>query len=84
MSWLTKIDASHDLVWFGSGSGGSWSYRISRDGSGYRATETLENDGDPNGPAAPVTKTKTLDAAAAEAEVASQISANGDPGVVTR
>jgi hypothetical protein len=84
MSWLSRIDDAHDLVWFGQGSGGSWSYRISRAGSGYRATETLEHDADPNGPAAPVTTTKSLDPAAAAADIATQIRQYGDPGVVAR
>jgi hypothetical protein len=82
--WLSRIDATHELLWTGSGSGGSWTYRISRDGGGYRTTEVLENDSDPLGPASPVTKTKLLDAAATSADIAEQIRRSGEPSVVKR
>lgn len=82
--WLARIDATHDLLWTGAGSGGSWTYRVARDPGGFRFTEVLENDADPLGPAAPVTTSKVLDAAAASAEVAEQVRLNGDPAVTAK
>jgi hypothetical protein len=82
--WLSRIDATHDLLWAGTGSGGSWTYRVARDPGGFRFTEVLENDADPLGPAAPVTTTKVLDGAAATAEIAEQVEQNGEPSVTTR
>ncbi|HYH81240.1 MAG TPA: hypothetical protein VEX86_15660 [Longimicrobium sp.] len=60
----------HSLKFHGTDSGGSYEMDIARqpDGS-YAVSETLSNDWDPLGSAAPTTLTRLLDAAAARAEL---------------
>lgn len=82
--WVSKLDASNELSWYGQGSGGGWRVNVRRVGAGFEVTETLENDFDSLGGANPATTTKSLDRAAATADVASLVAQYGAPGVVGR